>query len=240
MMARSSFNFQTGAWTKRAIRKLDTDEDEDRKLAETIAAETLPGRSPEQKELAAWLLAKPSRLARLRRDREAAQRVDAIELRSRKDWTMANRETLIAKGDAIGLATHICKNGGGDLSEAGFTQIVTDYAVRLHPSLTPEAAFTKAFDARDAAGALLRRAHAVVAGRLPDDKERDDEEERERERDDDNGDALSEFNEKAAQLRKARPDLSPEQAFAKVFEDPANRRLAARERKQNSPLRRVV
>ena len=78
----------------------------------------------------------------------------------------------------------------------------------------------------------------MVAGRLPDDKERDDEEERER--DDDNGDALSELNEKAAQLRKVRPDLSPEQAFAKVYADPANRRLTARERRQNSPLRRVV
>ena len=78
----------------------------------------------------------------------------------------------------------------------------------------------------------MRRAHAVVAGRLPDDKGRDDEEERER--DEDNGDALEELNEKAAALRKSRPELSAEQAFTKVYE--ANRQLAARERKQNSPL----
>ena len=230
------FDFQTGAWTKRAIRKVD---DEDRKLAETIAAETLPGRPLEQKELVAWLLAKPSRLRQVQRDREATERVTNYERRStRKDWTMLTRETLIAKRDAVGLATYICKNGGGDLSEASYTQIVTEHAARLYPDLSEAQAFTKAFDARDAAGELLRRAHAVVAGRLPDDKERDDEEERER--DDDNGDALSELNEKAAQLRKVRPDLSPEQAFAKVYADPANRRLTARERRQNSPLRRVV
>jgi hypothetical protein len=222
------------SWEKhRAIRKLDTDKDEDRKLAQTIAAETLPGRPLEQKELATWLLDKPSRLERPRRNREAAQRVASFELRrTRKDWTMLTRETLIAKGDAVGLATDICKNGGGDLSEAGFTKIVTEHATRLYPALTPEAAFTKAFTENE----TLRRAHAVVAGRLPEDKERDDEEERER--DADNGNALEELNEKAAALRKAHPELSAEQAFTKVYE--ANRQLAERERKQNSPLRRVV
>ena len=70
------------SWEKRAIRKNDdTDEDEDRKLAETIAADTLPGRPLEQKELAAWLLAKPSRLRQLQRNRETAQRA-SFELRS--------------------------------------------------------------------------------------------------------------------------------------------------------------
>ena len=35
---------------------------------------------------------------------------------------------------------------------------------------------------------------------------------------------------KAAELRKARPELTESQAFAKVYEDPANRALAAAER----------
>jgi hypothetical protein len=220
------FNFASGQWERR--RKADDDEAE----ARSIARDVLPGRPLEQKELVAWLLAKPSRLAQLRRDREATERVTNYELRFRKDSTMLTRETLIAKRDAVGLATHICKNGGGDLSEASYTAIITEHAARLYPDLSEAQAFTKAFDARDAAGELLRRAHAVVAGRLPDDKGRDDEEERER--DEDNGDALEELNEKAAALRKSRPELSAEQAFTKVYE--ANRQLAARERKQNSPL----
>ena len=35
---------------------------------------------------------------------------------------------------------------------------------------------------------------------------------------------------KAAELRKAKPELTESQAFAKVYEDPANRALAAAER----------
>jgi hypothetical protein len=242
MLPLRHYDFQTGTWTKRAIRKADDDEAEARRIAAELFPE--PGREAVRQDLVRWLLAKPSRLERLRRDREAARRADAFELRShqRKGSTMSITETLIAKRDAVGLATYICKNGGGDLSEASYTQIVTEHAARLYPDLSEAQAFTKAFDARDAAGELLRRAHAVVMGRLPDDKERDDEEERERERerDDDNGDALEELNEKAAQLRKARPELSEAQAFAKVYADPVNRQLMARERRQNSPLRRVV
>jgi hypothetical protein len=236
MMPLNYYNFETGRWERR--RKANDDE----AAARSIARDVLPGpgREADRQNLVRWLLAKPSRLARLRQDRDAAQRVDDFELRrsTRKDWTMPIRETLIAKRDAVGLATHICKNGGGDLSEANYTAIITEHAARLYPSLTPEAAFTKAFDARDAAGELLRRAHAVVAGRLPDDKERDDDEE-ERERDD-NDDALSELNEKAAALRKARPELSEAQAFERVYSAPGNVELRKRERRQNAPLRRVV
>jgi hypothetical protein len=36
---------------------------------------------------------------------------------------------------------------------------------------------------------------------------------------------------KTAELRKAKPSLSEAQAFAKVYEDPANRDLVKRERK---------
>jgi len=127
------------SWEKRAIRKNDdTDEDEYRKLAETIAAETLPGRPLEQKELAAWLLAKPSRLRQLPR---SGRRSSCGP--HGKDSTMTTRETLIAKRDAVGLATHICKNGGGDLSEASYTAIIAEYAALLYPDLSEAQAFTK-------------------------------------------------------------------------------------------------
>ena len=42
--------------------------------------------------------------------------------------------------------------------------------------------------------------------------------------------ALGALKAKAAELRKAKPELTESQAFAKVYEDPANRALAAAER----------
>lgn len=43
--------------------------------------------------------------------------------------------------------------------------------------------------------------------------------------------AFEELTTKAAELRKAQPSLTPEQAFAKAYVDPANRALAAQERR---------
>ena len=43
--------------------------------------------------------------------------------------------------------------------------------------------------------------------------------------------ALDALKAKAAELRKAKPELTELQAFAKVYEDPANRALAAAERR---------
>ena len=42
--------------------------------------------------------------------------------------------------------------------------------------------------------------------------------------------ALDALKAKAAELRKAKPELSESQAFAKIYEDPANRALANAER----------
>jgi hypothetical protein len=49
------------------------------------------------------------------------------------------------------------------------------------------------------------------------------------------GDALAELNRLAKELRQCEPDLSPEQAFTRVYEAPENRHLAERERRQNRP-----
>jgi hypothetical protein len=88
------YDFQTGVWTKRAIRKLGTDED--REEAARIARQAVDD-PDHQRELQNWLLAKPSRLRQLQRDREAARRVDEFELRStRKAFTMNRPEHLRA------------------------------------------------------------------------------------------------------------------------------------------------
>ena len=47
--------------------------------------------------------------------------------------------------------------------------------------------------------------------------------------------ALDALKAKAAELRKAHPELSESQAFAKVYTDPANRALAAAERSASRP-----
>jgi hypothetical protein len=50
---------------------------------------------------------------------------------------------------------------------------------------------------------------------------------------DNEDDALDEINAKAAELRKQMPHLSEAQAFAKVYQSPANIELRRRERRQN-------
>lgn len=49
------------------------------------------------------------------------------------------------------------------------------------------------------------------------------------------GDANDQLKAKAAELRKADPKLTPEQAFAKAYEDPANVDLVRQERRENRP-----
>lgn len=47
--------------------------------------------------------------------------------------------------------------------------------------------------------------------------------------------ALGELEMKALELKKAQPHLNYDQAFAKVYQDPVNQKLAARERADNRP-----
>jgi hypothetical protein len=49
------------------------------------------------------------------------------------------------------------------------------------------------------------------------------------------GSAYRELQAKAAELRKAHPELSEAQAFTKVYSDPGNRDLAKRERAESAP-----
>jgi hypothetical protein len=168
------YDSQTGTWTKRAIRKLDADED--RAEAQRIAAETLPGRPLEQKELVAWLLAKPSRLEGLRHDHEAGQRADGFELRShqRKGSTMNRSETLqsIAKqaGGVTALCKRIVKDGSASgISEAELADLIVTAARKAWPDLDDARAFTKMFTDTSPAGEALRRAVNVAkqtAGQL--------------------------------------------------------------------------
>ena len=50
-----------------------------------------------------------------------------------------------------------------------------------------------------------------------------------------NGEAMEELKAKAAEYRKAHPELSEDQAFTKIYTDPANKGLVEKERSQNRP-----
>ena len=113
------------------------------------------------------------------------------------------------------------------MGEAEYTKIVSDYAKRLYPDLSREQAFTKVFTADDAESAAIRKFWLIAKQGASDDETTDDEHEGES--------ALDELNELAAEERRRNPKLSKAQSFTKVFTDPANARLAQRERAQNRP-----
>jgi hypothetical protein len=116
-----------------------------------------------------------------------------------------------------------------EVGEAGFTRMIEKYAKTVHPTLTKEQAFTKVFLADDDEGRAIRRTHQIAKqGPLDDDAAEDEAEGVE-------DDALEELEELAQQERRRNPKLTKAQAFAKVYTDPANAKLAQRERVQNRP-----
>jgi hypothetical protein len=158
------------SWEKRRpIRKGSA---EDRAEAEAIARQVVDD-PDHQQELRDWLLAKPSRLRQLQRNREAAQRADEFELRG-KAFTMNRSETLrsIVKqaGGVVSLAKRIVRDGTSEgITEHELTQLVVDAAKRAHPDLDDSRAFTKMFTDTSPAGEALRRAVNVAkqtAGQL--------------------------------------------------------------------------
>ena len=108
------------------------------------------------------------------------------------------------------------------VGEAGFTRMIEKYAKTVHPTLTKEQAFTKVFLADDDEGRAIRHAWQIAKQSIAADEPSDD-------------DALDELETLAAEERRRNPKLSKAQAFAKVYTDPANARLASRERAANRP-----
>ncbi len=117
------------------------------------------------------------------------------------------------------------------ISEEEFVAMLTEAAreyQREHES--PTQAFAHMFSAPTPEGLLLRQAHACIkmANRatMPTDAPIRKSE----------SSAYEKLMEKAELLQKVDPDLSLDQAFAKVFTNPANRELAEQERRENRPV----
>jgi hypothetical protein len=135
----------------------------------------------------------------------------------RKAQNMSSTETILKTARRLG--------------EFEMTRIITDHAKRLYPTMTREAAFVKCFTEDSAEGRALRTIHAISKGEhigtgmmadAPD------------EADDDDSDALEELN-ALAEAERRRSGTTKAIAFSKVYCDPANARLAQRERAQNRP-----
>jgi hypothetical protein len=138
----------------------------------------------------------------------------------------------VAKRD--GGVQAICKHvlsGSSNLSEFELTECLTAAAQKAYPGLRPDQAFAKAYTAP--AGELMRRAvqatkeaqfvSKVAVGRPLSG----------------GGATLTAYDElmaKADELRKRDPSLRQDQAFTKVYTDPANREIAGRERRENRPI----
>jgi hypothetical protein len=115
-----------------------------------------------------------------------------------------------------------------EVGEHGFTKMIENYAKTVFPTLTRAQAFTKVFTADDAEGRAIRSAYQIAKQGVADEPDDDDEA-------DDAGDALREIEALAADIRRRFPALTKAQAFTKAYTDPANAKLAQRERAQNRP-----
>ena len=252
-MARNSF----GGYDPAAVRRLrkdippddDIDDDENGTLSDNNGdddetAGSDPGGAGTQhlSEMAdllvkssAGVITRPEALNYLMRTRSgrslaaAYKRHRAIFKGLRKERTKMTTqpETLHAIAKDFGVvkvAKYIIDNGPGSITEAEFTKMLTDFAPR-NPGERPDVAFARAFTAATPDGEILRKAHQAIRN-APLMAVTDV-----------NGPntALAQLQRLAEQTRKASPALTREQAFAKVYTDPANAELVIRERKENRP-----
>lgn len=161
------------------------------------------------------------------------------------------------------LCKHFVENGTGTFSEAEVTEMLTAVARKAHPDLKPEQAFAKLYSAQSPDGELMRRAtmaardaqfasrtaskagstfhaggdgyfygggepgRATLAPRVAGGADaRAINNPRK---------ALDQLKALADEQRRQNPTLSEAGAFARVYADPKNKDLAARERAENRP-----
>jgi hypothetical protein len=152
-----------------------------------------------------------------------------------KESTMTRTQALhdIAKGGIHAIAKAMTdENRAYGISQHEFTQLMTEHAQRMFPDKTPEGALAKLFCDSGADGVMLRKAHALtkgvydradltptmVGGPAATHAAVSDTEQSE---------AYAKLQDMAERMRATSPWLSSEQAFAAVFTDPKNGKLAA-------------
>jgi hypothetical protein len=155
--------------------------------------------------------------------------------------------TDIAEAELTGMITYEAKRAEPELSdERAFSKLFTDASPRgtllrqaiqiakfSHLLIMPvnvDSGDTDVEDDSDAATAQRRQLNDEQQRRISDTDLADADED-----EDDSGPAYDELAAKAATYRKAHPELTEQQAFSKIYQDPSNRKLALRERRQNRP-----
>jgi hypothetical protein len=155
-----------------------------------------------------------------------------VRTKKRKEQTMPEIfSKMVADIGIERIAKAVVERGYSTaISEREFTEAVTALAVKRFPDKPRDVAFAKLFGEQTEEAATLRKAHAIIKGMprmtlVPVGDESVD----------DGGNAYDALMAKAAELRQADGSLTEAQAFAKVYTDPANARLAQKERLQNRP-----
>jgi hypothetical protein len=141
---------------------------------------------------------------------------------------------------AKGIVLH-GRSDGTSITEQELTKAITDHAVRLHPNLRPDAAFAKVYADDTTEAEILRRACQIVkdaalsksmlltmpqtssvgASGTADQTVNSPKA------------AIEQLQALADEQRRRSPDLTKEQAFSRVYQDPKNAGLAARERRES-------
>jgi hypothetical protein len=138
-------------------------------------------------------------------------------------------QTIVKDHGIVAFAKMVADDGDAHgLDEETFTRLATEHAVKLYPDKRPDAAFAKLFSDQSPDGVALRKAHTVIKDQMvitpvfvggADARAVDNPKS-----------ALDELDALVSEQRARAPWLSISQAWAKVYEDPANRELTKRER----------
>jgi hypothetical protein len=181
------------------------------------------------------------RLSRLRQqygfevEKKESTPMDIEKLKAERTEKLLSIGTI---GGAVAMAkVLVADNNAHGLSETEYTAILTQHAQKLYPDKTPDSAFAKLFADNGPDGTVLRKAHALtklspfdvqptMVGGPDAMHEANDSEQSE---------ASRQLGEMAERLRATSPWLGADQAFARVFTDPANAVLAAKAHRRPSP-----
>jgi hypothetical protein len=187
-------------------------------------------------------LDKATALHWLLHDSRGAALLDRVDLPAKDVADLLVRAAAMKRNEVSKMesTTRILKNVRS-MGEAEYTRIVTNYAKQQYPELTRERAFAKVFEAPDGEGRAIRTAWliakggSIASGPLDADEAGDEGRGVVADALDDEADALAELERLTVEVRRRDPSLTKAQAFAKVYQDPDNARLAQRERMQNRP-----
>ena len=150
---------------------------------------------------------------------------------------------LIIKSESAmhALCKHLTANGGSGFTHPEFDDFLGRYARNKFPALHVGTAIAKVLAEETPVARAYQAVHSFFKAEpaVGDEDEEDvadeEEEDKDEKEDEDARSALEELNELAEQERRRENGMSKAQAFAKVYTDPANAKLAQRERWQNRP-----